>query len=302
MRWQGRREHERRDRRGRGLMMRTGAGSAAAGCCSSCSRSSPARIRCVAAALRDDPVQVPQSGPQPGDAGRRVRPLRVGRARRSRGDLSASPAPASATNADARALHRGGAVGLRLQQRERAVLLPRRPEGLPRSPSSTVRSPLRRAGRLRAGVRDRPRRGTTCRTSSGWIRCTRPSSGRAPAPRRTVLGGARAVGRLPRRRLRITPTRAAAVEPGDVGRACAAAVIATTGCSGGHRHRAAGELTHGLLPSGRLAAARHGERGSGRPRDAALRPSRPGAPHVSDPGTPSVGPRHERREPIPSGS
>ena len=60
---------------------------------------------------------------------------------------------------DARAVHRRDPVGVwRRELADRAVLLPGRPEGLPRHGLLPgAQRPVRRAGRLRAGVRHRPR-------------------------------------------------------------------------------------------------------------------------------------------------
>ena len=127
-------------------------------------------------------------------AGRRpAGAVRLGRARRHRGHLARAVPPDGrrVSRADPGPVLGRGRLGLRLRSgRHGAVLLPGRPEGLhrPRLLRRAAR-PLRRARRLRPGLRDRPR-GRAPRAEAA--RHLRAGAGGAAAGRRAR--GQRAVG------------------------------------------------------------------------------------------------------------
>ena len=93
--------------------------------------------------------------------------------------------------------------GLRLRPvRDRAVLLPGRPQGLSRSRVlQRAAEPLRRARRFRAGVCHRPRARPSRPVADGYRCAGAPRPVGAPRPAERAVGGARAAGRLLRRRL-----------------------------------------------------------------------------------------------------
>ncbi len=101
------------------------------------------------------------------------------------------------------ALQQPGAIRLRARQlRDRAVLLPARPEGLPRPrllqrAQSAVQGPRR----LRPGLRDRPRARAPRPAGARHRAEGSPAEPGEPGRRERAVGAARAAGRLPRRRL-----------------------------------------------------------------------------------------------------
>jgi hypothetical protein len=146
------------------------------------------------------------AGRATGRAGRRGGSLRVGRARLDRGRLgkAARRARRHVSASDARALLGLGRFGVRARiVRRRALLLSARRQGLSRPlVLRRLGATLRRAGRVRARVRHRPRGGAPRAEPARHQRQGGPG---APTQlgggRERDLGPPRAAGRLLRRRL-----------------------------------------------------------------------------------------------------